>query len=78
MSSNGVIYYLDYVKNKRVRAAAKHSEKIITLVEVAQCGPSLPCFTSNTTNQLRKRFLLEKPEQKLIGMTSSIMTNHDS
>ena len=51
-----------------VRAAAKHSEKIITLVEVAQCGPSLPCFTSNTTNQLRKRFLLEKPEQKLIGI----------
>ena len=49
------------------RAAAKHMDKIVTLVEVAQCGPALPCFTSNTTKQLKQRFLQTTPEEKLIG-----------
>ena len=58
-------------KSRHFRAAAKHSDKIVTLVEVAQCGPALPCFTSNTTKQLRQRFLLSTPEDKLIGTFGS-------
>lgn len=56
-----------------LRAAAKHMDRIVTLVEVAQCGPNLPCFTSSTTKQLRQRFLLSTPEDKLIDIIEQMV-----
>jgi len=58
---------------KGLRAAAKHMDKIVTLVEVAQCGPALPCFTSNTTKQLKQRFLQTTPEEKLIDIIEQMV-----
>ena len=58
---------------KGLRAAAKHMDKIVTLVEVAQCGPTLPCFTSSTIKQLRQRFLLSTPEDRLIDIIEQMV-----
>jgi len=72
MDSDLFVYYKSLLL-KGLRAAAKHSDKIVTLVEVAQCGPALPCFTSNTTKQLRHRFLLSTPEDKLIEIIEQMV-----
>lgn len=56
-----------------LRAAAKHMDRIVTIVEVAQCGPNLPCFTSSTIKQLRQRFLLSTPEDKLIDIIEQMV-----
>jgi len=56
-----------------LRAAAKHMERIVSLVEVAQCGPHLPCFTSSTIKHLQQRFLFSTPEDRLIDIIDQMV-----
>jgi len=58
---------------KGLRAAAKHRDSIVTLAEVAQCGPRLSCFTSNTVKQFQERFLLQTPDDQLTLIIDSMV-----
>jgi len=58
---------------KGLRAAAKHRDSIVTLAEVAQCGPRLSCFTSNTVKQFQERFLLQTPDEQLTLIIDSMV-----
>ncbi|CAG5094281.1 Oidioi.mRNA.OKI2018_I69.XSR.g13417.t1.cds [Oikopleura dioica] len=72
MESDKFRYY-KVLLMKGLRAAAKHRDSIVTLAEVAQCGPRLSCFTSNTVKQFQERFLLQTPDDQLTLIIDSMV-----
>ena len=40
---------------------------------MAQCGPRLSCFTSNTVKQFQERFLLQTPDDQLTLIIDSMV-----
>lgn len=72
MNSDKFRYY-KVLLMKGLRAAAKHRDSIVTLAEVAQCGPRLNCFTSNTVKQFNDRFLLQTPDEQLVHIIDSMV-----
>jgi len=56
-------------------AARKHSDKIITLVDVMRAGSQLPCFTSSsaTVQSMKQRFHLNMTEDQLHSLVDSMV-----
>ena len=54
-------------------AARKHSDKLMSLVDIMRAGSQLPCFTSGaaTVQSMRSRFHMNMTEEQLVSNTSN-------
>ena len=52
-------------------AARKHSDKLMSLVDIMRAGSQLPCFTSGaaTVQSMRSRFHMNMTEEQLVSNT---------